>query len=118
MPVGGRMILPITIPMPIPGLGKGIMVKITRQPQPAESDPARFAVQTISFVAIYSCTSLRDTTLEPALGKALASGALMKVRSLRRDDHKEAETCVLHGKKACLSSAEVDPAVGPPESAP
>ena len=108
MPVGGRMVLPITIPMPFPGMGKGIMVKVTRQPQPTDSDAGRFSVQTLSFVAIYSCTSLRDTKIEPDLGKALASGALMKVRSLRRDNHKKEETCVLHGKKACLSTAEVN----------
>jgi hypothetical protein len=94
-------------------MGKGIMVKITRQPQAVESDPARFAVQTLSFVAIYSCTSLRDTKIEPDLGKALASGTLMKVRSLRRDDHKKAESCVLHGKKACLSTDEPAAAEAP-----
>jgi protein-L-isoaspartate(D-aspartate) O-methyltransferase len=62
---GGRMMLPLTVPMR-PGLGKGFVVKVTR-----EHD--RFAAEVVSMVAIYSSTSVRDSTIEPLLTKALDS---------------------------------------------
>jgi protein-L-isoaspartate(D-aspartate) O-methyltransferase len=93
--VGGRIVLPITMPMG-PNLGKGLMLKITRH-------PAGYATQLVSFVAIYSCTSMRDPKIEAQLGKALGSGALMKVRSIRRDPHEPTEACAAHGDGICLS---------------
>jgi hypothetical protein len=40
-----------------------------------------------------------------AIGKAMMSGAVAKLRSLRRDPHAEDETCVVHREGACLSAA-------------
>jgi protein-L-isoaspartate(D-aspartate) O-methyltransferase len=96
---GGRLAVPVTVSMG-PNLGKGVMLKITRKPN-------GYAVQLISFVAIYSATGLRDQQLEPLLGKALSTGALMKVKSLRRDQHSPIESCAIHGPDVCLSLAEV-----------
>jgi len=96
---GGRLLLPITIPMG-PGLGKGIMVKVVRQNR-------GFSAKMASFVAIYSCTSARDAQREPLLKAAMASGALMKMKWVRRDAHEQSNTCVLHGPDVCLSSAEI-----------
>jgi protein-L-isoaspartate(D-aspartate) O-methyltransferase len=95
---GGRMVLPLTVPMG-PLLGKGIMAKITRK-------EGTFAAQMVSFVAIYSCTSMRNPQLEPLLGKAMQTGALFKLKSLRRDAHDQADTCIVHAPEMCLSSAE------------
>jgi len=92
----GRLLLPLTIPM-APGLGKGMMVKIVRQ-------EAAFAAKMATFVAIYSCTSVRDSQLEPLLGKSMSTGAMFKLKSLRRDQHDQSETCVVHAKEFCLSS--------------
>lgn len=97
----GRLLLPLTIPMGMgmgANLGKGVMVKITRE-------PGGFSAQVVTFVAIYSCASVRDPQLEPLLGKALASGALLKIKSLRREWHPVAETCVVHGSEFCFSAA-------------
>ena len=97
----GRLLLPLTIPMGMgmgANLGKGVMVKITRE-------PGGFSAQVATFVAIYSCASVRDPQLEPLLGKALATGALLKIKSLRRGWHPVAETCVVHGNELCLSTA-------------
>jgi protein-L-isoaspartate(D-aspartate) O-methyltransferase len=96
---GGRLLLPITVPM-TPTLGRGVMLKITRQ-------PAGYAVQLVTYVGIYSCTSARDSQLEPQLAKALTSGALMKIKSVRRDPHEPDETCVAHASEVCLSVAEL-----------
>jgi protein-L-isoaspartate(D-aspartate) O-methyltransferase len=97
--VGGRIVLPITMAMG-PHLGKGVMLKLTRQAD-------GYAAQLVTFVAIYSCTSMRDPQLEPLLGKALASGALLKVKSVRREPHEPDETCALHGTGVCLSLSEI-----------
>ena len=42
-----------------------------------------------------------------ALGKAMATGALMKVKSVRRDHHSADETCAVHCAEVCLSLADV-----------
>jgi protein-L-isoaspartate(D-aspartate) O-methyltransferase len=97
----GRLLLPLTIPMGMgmgANLGKGVMVKIIRE-------PGGFSARVVTFVGIYSCASVRDPQLEPLLGKALASGALLKIKSLRRDWHPVAETCVVHGNDLCFSTA-------------
>jgi len=93
---GGRMVLPLTIAMGAT-LGKGVVAKVVRE-------ASGFAAQVITFVAIYSCTSVRDALLEPLLAKALSSGALFKLKSVRLDAHEAGESCVLHGREVCLSS--------------
>jgi len=106
---GGHLVLPLTVAMGMgmgPSLGKGVMARITREPQ-------AFSARMISFVAIYSCVTGRDPQLEPLLGKALATGALMKMRSLRRDAHEPADTCLLHSGSMCLSSGPVQKASTP-----
>jgi len=95
---GGRLLVPLTIPM-APGLGKGMIVKIARQ-------NGAFAAKMASFVAIYSCTSVREPQLEPLLGKSMSTGAIFKLKSLRRDQHDQSDTCIVHAKDFCLSSAE------------
>lgn len=95
---GGRMILPLTIPM-TPMIGKGVMARIVRK-------NAGFSAQMVGFVAIYSCTNARDPQLEPLLSKAMTTGALFKLKSVRRDAHDPNETCIVHSQAACLSSAD------------
>lgn len=101
---GGRMILPLTIPMG-PTLGKGVMARITRERE-------GFSAQFVTFVAIYSCTSVRDSQLEPLLGKAMAGGGLMKIKSVRRDLHEPNETCAVHGSEMCLSTVALSAGKG------
>jgi protein-L-isoaspartate(D-aspartate) O-methyltransferase len=95
----GHLVLPLTIPM-TPHLGKGVMVRVTRR-------PAGYSAQIITFVAIYSCTSVRDPQLEQALGKAFGTGSLMKMKTVRRDPHELADTCAVHGDGFCLSMQEI-----------
>jgi protein-L-isoaspartate(D-aspartate) O-methyltransferase len=97
---GGRMVLPLTVAMGA-NLGKGVVALVTRLGD-------RFAARAITFVMIYSCTSARDPQLEPLLGKAIATGALLKLQSVRRDPHEPANTCALHGREVCLSIARID----------
>jgi len=104
----GRLILPLTVSMS-KNLGRGIMVKITRV-------NGIWAAQPITFAAIYSCSSVRDPQLEPLLGKALTTGRLLKLKSLRHDSHEPDATCVLHANHFCLSGA--DPLANNAASAP
>lgn len=60
----------------------------------------------VTFVMIYSCTSVRDPELNAALLKSVSSMKLLSVKSLRRDSHASTETCLLHGSDFCLSSQE------------
>ena len=92
---GGRMILPLTIPMGLQ-IGKGVMTKIVRQ-------TTGLSAQGVSFVAIYSCTSARDPQLEPLLTKAMTTGALFKMKSVRQDAHDAGDTCIVHGLSVCIS---------------
>lgn len=93
---GGRLVLPLTMAMS-PKAGAGVMAKIVRQGD-------RFAASGVTSVAIYSCTSARDPKLEPLLKAAMMKGALLKIKSLRRDSHEPSDTCVVHGPDLCLSS--------------
>jgi protein-L-isoaspartate(D-aspartate) O-methyltransferase len=95
----GRLVLPLTTSMPSANAGAGVMAKITRR------GPG-FAAEVVSFVGIYSCTSVRDPGMNVELGKAVASKALPKLKSVRTDRHEPSETCLAHSDGVCLSSAE------------
>jgi hypothetical protein len=80
------------------------MVKIVRE-------SAGFAASTVTFLAIFNAASLRDPELDAPwrqmLGKAMATGTMFKVKSLRRDTHEPDESCVLHTARMCLSTKPV-----------
>lgn len=94
----GRLLAPFTTAVNAT-IGQGVMMKIIR------SD-GRYATELVSTVGIYSGQSLRDAALEPQLLKGLTTGGLLKVKSVRLGAHDTGETCVVHGREACLSLAE------------
>jgi protein-L-isoaspartate(D-aspartate) O-methyltransferase len=96
---GGRLVVPLTMAIK-PTTGMGVMAKIIRQGE-------KFSVQVETSVAIYSCTSARDADREALIKAALMNGSLMKMKSIRRDLHELCDTCVVHGKDVCVSSAEL-----------
>jgi hypothetical protein len=67
-------------------------------------DGRHFSAKVMTRVAVYSCTSVRDPQLELALGKALASKALLKRKSVRIDPHEQDDTCLVHSRNMCRSS--------------
>ena len=103
---GGRIVVPITVTMRNTGLGKGVMVKIARVSDGQNGMP-RFSARVLTFVAIYHCSGGRDPQLEPALGKAFATGGLMKMKSVRIDAHEATGTCVLHTADVCISGSDI-----------
>jgi protein-L-isoaspartate(D-aspartate) O-methyltransferase len=96
---GSRLVVPMTMAVK-PTTGMGVMVKITRQRE-------HFSAQIETTVAIYSCTSARDPNRELLLKTALTNGSLMKMKSVRRDEHEPMDTCLVHGLEVCVSSTEV-----------
>jgi protein-L-isoaspartate(D-aspartate) O-methyltransferase len=95
---GGRLVAPFTITM-TPTIGQGLMVKIVRR-------GGRYSAEMVTPLAICSCGSLRDPESDAAIKRALSTGALLKLKSLRRDAHEPCETCLLHGAEMCISAAE------------
>jgi protein-L-isoaspartate(D-aspartate) O-methyltransferase len=95
----GRLVVPFTMAI-TPTIGQGIMTKIVR-------DHRAYSAEMVSPVAIFSGGNLRDPALEPLMAKALRSGSLLKLKSVRLDAHDPADTCVLHASDVCLSMAEL-----------
>jgi protein-L-isoaspartate(D-aspartate) O-methyltransferase len=99
LPEGGRLVVPLTMPM-TSTLGVGVMAKIVRQ-------GSTFSAEIVTSLAIYSGTSMRNPQLESVLKAAMTKGALMKIKSVRRDAHEQSDTCVVHSADVCLSSAGI-----------
>lgn len=95
---GGRLVVPFTMAMNAT-LGQGVMTKIVRS-------GCSYSAEIVTPLAIYSGVSLRDAALESQMLKGLTTGGLLKLKSVRRDAHEPGEMCVVHGREACLSSAE------------
>ena len=102
---GGRLVLPLTVPIGSSGLGKGMMVKIVREAAGPGGRP-RFSARVITFVAIYTCSSGRDKQLEEAIAKGFATGALLKMKWVRLDAHEPSVSCILHRPDMCVSATE------------
>jgi protein-L-isoaspartate(D-aspartate) O-methyltransferase len=95
----GRLIVPLTAASGSAN-GAGIVAKITRQGN-------GFSLRVVSLVGIYSCTSVRDSEMNAALAKALATKAFSKLKSVRTDPHQQDETCLAHRADICLSTADL-----------
>ena len=96
---GGRLVVPFTLAMNAT-TGQGVMTKIVRE-------RGGYSTELVSPLAIFSGGSMRDPELEPLMLKALTSGGLLKLKSVRREAHEPSESCVLHGKEVCLSLADL-----------
>ena len=95
-----KLIMPLTVNAQMHGAGWVLEV----------SHVARgFAARFLAPVGIYPCAGARDEDLNRLLSQAFQRGKeeLLKVGSLRRDEHELAEDCWLHGEHFCLSRAEL-----------
>ena len=96
----GRLLLPLTVTFPgMPtGIGKGMMLLVTRR-----LDEWTARVLPTMPVAIYSLKDLRDESLAARLGQAMMTGALLKISRVRRDVHEPEPSCIVHESTTCLS---------------
>jgi protein-L-isoaspartate(D-aspartate) O-methyltransferase len=93
---GGRLLVPMTVDLPVEGLGLGHMLLIERKP---DTWSARF----ISPVGIFHCAGARSAGGEEVLKRSYRRGGQERVRSLRRDRHAPGQECWLHAPRFCLS---------------
>ena len=98
---GGRLLVPLTVEFPgmPPGIGKGVMLLVTRR-------GADWSAQTLATmpVAIYSMREVRDTSAADRVSAALMNRSLTRISRLRRDRHEPADTCIVHSSGNCLSA--------------
>jgi protein-L-isoaspartate(D-aspartate) O-methyltransferase len=99
--IGGTLVLPITIDVGMPNIGKGFALRVSRL---ASGYAARFLPMP---VMIYSCTSVRDPQIASAFGQRFMSGTFGSVRSLRVEPHSSEPSCWLHSAAFCLSTLSV-----------
>lgn len=95
---GGRLVVPFTVAMNAT-IGQGVMTKIVRSGR-------AYSTELVTALAICSGVTLRDAELEPQVLKGLKTGALLRLKSVRRDAHELGETCVVHGRDVCLSLSD------------
>ena len=95
----GRLLVPITVDFAAmgPTLGKGLVFVLNRR---ADDWNAR----ALSFVAIYSMQSARDSSLAETFGQAMQRGGWDKVTRLRTAAHDPGPACWCHIPGACLST--------------
>lgn len=98
---GGRLLLPLTVGIPMPNVGVGHMLLVVRC---ADVYAARFT----SPVGIFHCAGARTTEGNDVLNRAYQSGDWKEVRSLRRNDHPWGRHCWLHARRVCLSRLAVE----------
>jgi protein-L-isoaspartate(D-aspartate) O-methyltransferase len=101
MTIGGTLVLPITVEIGMPYVGKGLVLRMSRL---ALGYEARFLPMP---VMIYSCTSVRDAQIGAAFGQRFMSGSFDSVQSLRRDPHSPESSCWRHSTTFCLSTLSV-----------
>lgn len=94
----GRLVLPFTMAMNAT-TGQGVMTKIVRS-------RGTYSAQFVTPLAIFSGKTLRDPELAAQILNGLKTGALLKLKSVRRDTHELGETCVVHRRDVCLSLSE------------
>ena len=93
---GGRLLVPLTVELPIPGVGAGHVLRVVRR---ARGYDARF----VSAVGIFHCAGARTRAGSHRLRDAYTHGDVREVASLRRDPHRADAQCWLHAERFCLS---------------
>jgi protein-L-isoaspartate(D-aspartate) O-methyltransferase len=100
---GGRLVMPLTVAVSAT-IGNGVMLKFVRQ-------SGGFSAGLVTLLAIFNGGALRDPELDAPLrnwlGKAMSTGAFVKLKSLRRDSHEQNDSCLFHSPTMCLSSLAI-----------
>ena len=93
----GRMLLPLTIHVPMFPHVVGFVVCLERQ-------GARWPARVVSPVGIYDCVGARDNETEAQLRRILSEGAAGRVRAVSVEPHARADGCLVHRNGFCLRS--------------
>jgi protein-L-isoaspartate(D-aspartate) O-methyltransferase len=99
--VGGRLLFPLTVDIPLENHGLGQMWLVVRH---ADAHSARI----VSPVGIFHCAGARTSEGNDLLKRAHQTGGQDQVRSLRREEHRPDSQCWLHAPRYCLSRLAVN----------
>jgi protein-L-isoaspartate(D-aspartate) O-methyltransferase len=94
---GGVLVLPLSVGRNL-GVNDAMVLGITRRQD-------QFAAELLSIMTIYSSPSMRDPVLQSMLNDSFESHAMLRVKSVREDDHQRTDTCIVHAPGFCLSAA-------------
>jgi protein-L-isoaspartate(D-aspartate) O-methyltransferase len=96
---GGVLVLPLSVGRNL-GVNDAMVVEITRRHD-------QFAAELLSIITIYSSPSMRDPMLQSMLNDSFESHAMLRLKSVRKDDHDRTDTCIVHAPGFCLSAATI-----------
>jgi protein-L-isoaspartate(D-aspartate) O-methyltransferase len=96
---GGVLVLPLSVGRNL-SVNDAMVLAITRRHD-------QFAAELLSIMTIYSSPSMRDPILQSMLNDSFESHAMLRLKSVRNDDHERTETCIVHAPEFCLSAATV-----------
>jgi protein-L-isoaspartate(D-aspartate) O-methyltransferase len=96
---GGVLVLPLSVGRTL-SVNDAMVLGITRRRD-------QFAAELLSIMTIYSSPSMRDPLLQSKLNDSFESHAMLRLKSVRKDDHDSTETCIVHAPGFCLSAAAV-----------
>jgi protein-L-isoaspartate(D-aspartate) O-methyltransferase len=96
---GGVLVLPLSVGRNL-SVNDALVLAITRRHD-------QFAAELLSIISIYSSPSMRDPMLQSMLNDSFESHAMLRLKSVRKDDHERTDTCIVHAPGFCLSAATI-----------
>ena len=96
---GGVLVLPLSVGRNL-GVNDAMVLAIARRHD-------QFAAELLSIITIYSSPSMRDPMLQSMLNASFESHAMLRLKSVRNDDHDRTDTCIVHAPGFCLSAATI-----------
>jgi protein-L-isoaspartate(D-aspartate) O-methyltransferase len=96
---GGVLVLPLSVGRQL-CVNDAMVLGITRRHN-------QFAAEILSIITIYSSPSMRDPVLQSMLNDSFESHAMLRLKSVRKDDHDKTDTCIVHAPGFCLSAETV-----------
>jgi protein-L-isoaspartate(D-aspartate) O-methyltransferase len=96
---GGVLVLPLSVGREL-SVNDAMVLAITRRHD-------QFAAELLSIITIYSSPSMRDPILQSMLNDSFESHAMLRLKSVRKDDHERTDTCIVHAPGFCLSAGTI-----------
>jgi protein-L-isoaspartate(D-aspartate) O-methyltransferase len=96
---GGVLVLPLSVGRNL-GVNDAMVLGMTRRQD-------QFAAELLSIMTIYSSPSMRDPMLQSMLNDSFESHAMLRLKSVRKDDHQRTDTCIVHAPGFCMSAASI-----------
>jgi len=97
----GVLVLPLCIGKS-PSSRDALVLEITRRQN-------RYSADLLLLMTIYSSASMRDSAVQSQLNDSLEARAILRLRSVRIQDHIQSDTCIVHTPGFCLSAESAEP---------